>query len=139
MQLFILGFAYLLIHNFQVTILFAAKGEINLPIIKDNKDLKKDLQMLQSIHTSKQIQVTLLTLIFISPWIFSVFFHRWFVVGTILQGVNVLWTPQAENDIMSVSEFNQLYPQLRSLKMLFIDEDFQSSLSTLKTTVELLK
>ncbi|OMO96457.1 hypothetical protein COLO4_15279 [Corchorus olitorius] len=68
-----------------VTILVAAEGEHKLPPINGSKDLKEALQKLASITTSKTL------------------------------AVEVLWTPQDENDTLSEKELLEDYPELRPL------------------------
>ncbi|OMO96455.1 hypothetical protein COLO4_15277 [Corchorus olitorius] len=68
-----------------VTILVAAKGEHILPPINGRRDLKEALQKLASIPTSKTL------------------------------AVQVLWTPQDENDTLSEKELLEDYPELRPL------------------------
>ncbi|OMO62272.1 hypothetical protein CCACVL1_22923 [Corchorus capsularis] len=68
-----------------VTILVAAEGVHKLPPINGSKDLKEALQKLASITTSKTL------------------------------GVEVLWTPQVENDTLSEKELLEDYPELRPL------------------------
>ncbi|RYR02376.1 hypothetical protein Ahy_B06g081173 isoform B [Arachis hypogaea] len=69
----------------QITILAAAEGEHKLPTINGGKDLKEALQKLGSIPSSK------------------------------LLAVEVLWTPQNENDTLSERELLEDYPLLRPL------------------------
>jgi uncharacterized membrane protein len=69
----------------QVTILVAAEGEHKLPTIKTLADLKEALQKLGSIPADS------------------------------IQAVEVLWTPQDENDTLSECELLHKYPLLRSL------------------------
>lgn len=68
-----------------VTILVAAEGEFKLPVINDNTDLKAALRKLGSIPSDS------------------------------IQAVEVLWTPQDENDTLSERELLRDYPLLRSL------------------------
>ncbi|CAM6023983.1 unnamed protein product [Sphagnum balticum] len=68
-----------------VTILVAAEGEHKLPTIKTIADLKEALQKLGSIPADS------------------------------IQAVEVLWTPQDENDTLSERELLRKYPLLRSL------------------------
>ncbi|KAL1313103.1 hypothetical protein HN51_039671 [Arachis hypogaea] len=68
-----------------ITILAAAEGEHKLPTINGGKDLKEALQKLGSIPSSK------------------------------LLAVEVLWTPQNENDTLSERELLEDYPLLRPL------------------------
>ncbi|OMO62273.1 hypothetical protein CCACVL1_22924 [Corchorus capsularis] len=68
-----------------VTILVAAEGEHKLPPINGSKDLKQALQELASIQTSKTL------------------------------AVEVLWTPQDENDTLSEKELLEDYPEMRPL------------------------
>ncbi|MED6151651.1 hypothetical protein PIB30_084502 [Stylosanthes scabra] len=68
-----------------ITILVAAEGEHKLPTINGGKDLKEALQKLGSIPSSK------------------------------LLAVEVLWTPQNENDTLSERELLEDYPLLRPL------------------------
>ncbi|OMO96427.1 hypothetical protein COLO4_15282 [Corchorus olitorius] len=68
-----------------VTILVAAEGVHKLPPINGSKDLKEALQKLASIPTSK------------------------------ILAVEVLWTPQDENDTLSKKELIEDYPDLRPL------------------------
>ncbi|KAI9180197.1 hypothetical protein LWI28_002210 [Acer negundo] len=70
----------------QVTILVAAKGKTVLKFpstIDSNEDLKKALKELQTISESAEIQA-----------------------------VNVLWSPQDGNEVMSCEELNEEYPLL---------------------------
>ncbi|KAH8967067.1 hypothetical protein BDL97_03G058900 [Sphagnum fallax] len=68
-----------------VTILVAAEGEYKLPTISSNTDLKDALRKLGSIPVDA------------------------------IQAVEVLWTPQDENDTLSERELLRDYPLLRSL------------------------
>lgn len=68
-----------------VTILVAAEGELKLPTINGNADLKAALKKLGSIPADS------------------------------IQAVEVLWTPQDENDTLSERELLRDYPLLRSL------------------------
>jgi uncharacterized membrane protein len=68
-----------------VTILVAAEGEYKLPAINGNADLKAALRKLGSISADS------------------------------IQAVEVLWTPQDENDTLSERELLRDYPLLRSL------------------------
>jgi uncharacterized membrane protein len=68
-----------------VTILVAAEGEYKLPTINSNADLKDALRKLGSIPVDS------------------------------IQAVEVLWTPQDENDTLSERELLRDYPLLRSL------------------------
>ncbi|CAM8924531.1 unnamed protein product [Rhodiola kirilowii] len=68
-----------------VTILVAAEGVHKLPSINGSKDLKEALQKLASIPASKTL------------------------------AVEVLWTPQNENDMLSERELLEDYPLLRPL------------------------
>ncbi|CAM9001345.1 unnamed protein product [Rhodiola kirilowii] len=68
-----------------VTILVAAKGVHKLPSINGSEDLKEALQKLASIPASKTL------------------------------AVEVLWTPQNENDVLSALELLEDYPLLRPL------------------------
>ncbi|XP_022742374.1 uncharacterized protein LOC111293728 [Durio zibethinus] len=68
-----------------ITILVAAKGVHKLPPINGSGDLKEALQKLASISTSK------------------------------ILAVEVLWTPQNENDTLSERELLEDYPLLRPL------------------------
>ncbi|XVE89838.1 hypothetical protein DITRI_Ditri20bG0026800 [Diplodiscus trichospermus] len=68
-----------------ITILVAAEGVHKLPLINGSGDLKEALQKLASIPTSK------------------------------ILAVEVLWTPQNENDTLSERELLEDYPLLRPL------------------------
>lgn len=68
-----------------VTILVAAEGEYKLPQVNGNSDLKAALRKLGSIPADS------------------------------IQAVEVLWTPQDENDTLSERELLRDYPLLRSL------------------------
>eukprot|EP00262_Sarcandra_glabra_P012074 TRINITY_DN302_c0_g1_i1.p1 TRINITY_DN302_c0_g1~~TRINITY_DN302_c0_g1_i1.p1 ORF type:complete len:402 (-),score=50.31 TRINITY_DN302_c0_g1_i1:342-1547(-) len=68
-----------------ITILVAAEGIHKLPLINGSSDLKEALQKLGSIPSSKTL------------------------------AVEVLWTPQNENDTLSERELLQDYPLLRPL------------------------
>ncbi|OMO62274.1 hypothetical protein CCACVL1_22925 [Corchorus capsularis] len=68
-----------------ITILVAAEGEHKLPPINGSKDLKEALLKLACILTKK------------------------------ILGVEVLWTPQDENDTLSKKELIEDYPELRPL------------------------
>ncbi|KAL3820464.1 hypothetical protein ACJIZ3_006369 [Penstemon smallii] len=68
-----------------VTILVAAKGVHKLPSIKNIEDLKEALEKLASISSTR------------------------------ILGVEVLWTPQEEDDTLSEEEFLEDYPLLRPL------------------------
>ncbi|CAL9063074.1 unnamed protein product [Musa banksii] len=68
-----------------VTILVAAEGVYKLPVINGSGDLKEALQKLGSIPSSKTL------------------------------AVEVLWTPQNENDTLSERELLEDYPLLRPL------------------------
>ncbi|KAI3881046.1 hypothetical protein MKX03_015661, partial [Papaver bracteatum] len=72
-------------HILRITILVAAKGIHKLCVVNSNANLKKALQNLGSMPISK------------------------------LLAVEVLWTPQVENDIMSEHEILEDYPILRPL------------------------
>lgn len=81
-----------------------------LPPINGSGDLKEALQKLASIPSSK-----------ILVWI--VLFPNYDVLGLlipdisliIIQAVEVLWTPQNENDTLSERELLEDYPLLRPL------------------------
>lgn len=68
-----------------VTILVAAEGTHKLPPIMDIESLKEALHYLNSIRTRK------------------------------IKAVQVLWTPQNENDSLSKEELLENYPLLRSI------------------------
>lgn len=68
-----------------VTVLVAAEGEIKLPAINSNADLKEALRKLGSIPKDQTL------------------------------AVEVLWTPQDQNDTLSERELLRDYPLLRSL------------------------
>ncbi|KAK2365149.1 myelin-associated oligodendrocyte basic protein [Trifolium repens] len=68
-----------------ITILVAAKGVLKIPSIKGRGKLKEALQILGSIHPSE------------------------------LLAVEVLWTPQSENDTLSEQELREDCPLLRPL------------------------
>ncbi|KAG0556968.1 hypothetical protein M758_11G088600 [Ceratodon purpureus] len=68
-----------------VTILVAVEGEHKLPAISSSEDLQKALQKLGSLSESS------------------------------IQAVEVLWTPQDENDTLTERELLRKYPLLRSL------------------------
>ncbi|KAI3952918.1 hypothetical protein MKX01_028610 [Papaver californicum] len=68
-----------------MTILVAAMGEHKLSIVNNNDKLKEALQKLGSIPTSK------------------------------ILGVEVMWTPQEENDTLTEHEMLEDYPRLRPL------------------------
>lgn len=68
-----------------VTVLVAAEGVHKLPVINDGANLKEALQKLGSIPSSK------------------------------IMAVEVLWTPQNENDSLSERELLEDYPLLRAL------------------------
>ncbi|KAF5194575.1 myelin-associated oligodendrocyte basic protein [Thalictrum thalictroides] len=68
-----------------ITILVAAEGVIKLPVINSSADLKEALQKLGSIPSRKTM------------------------------AVEVLWTPQNENDTLSERELLEDYPLLRPL------------------------
>lgn len=68
-----------------ITILVAAEGVHKLPTINGSRDLKEALQKLASIPSSK------------------------------ILAVEVLWTPQNENDTLSERELLEDYPLLRPL------------------------
>ncbi|KAJ7522534.1 hypothetical protein O6H91_18G015800 [Diphasiastrum complanatum] len=68
-----------------VTILLAVEGELKLPSINSNADLKQALAKLGSVPTDR------------------------------IMAVEVLWTPQDENDTLSERELLRDYPLLRSL------------------------
>ncbi|KAF6162763.1 hypothetical protein GIB67_029032 [Kingdonia uniflora] len=69
----------------EITILVAAEGEHKLPAINSSRDLKEALQKLGSIPSKKTM------------------------------AVEVLWTPQNENDTLSERELLEDYPLLRPL------------------------
>nr|POE45631.1 hypothetical protein CFP56_05522 [Quercus suber] len=69
----------------KITILVAAEGVHKLPTINGSGDLKEALQKLGSIPSSK------------------------------ILAVEVLWTPQNENDTLSERELLEDYPLLRPL------------------------
>ncbi|KAG6437509.1 hypothetical protein SASPL_102427 [Salvia splendens] len=68
-----------------ITILVAAEGDHKLPSINNSKDLKEALQKLASIPSSRTM------------------------------AVEVLWTPQNEDDTLSERELLEDYPLLRPL------------------------
>lgn len=68
-----------------ITIVVAAEGEHKLPVINSNRDLKEALKKLGSIPSHQTL------------------------------AVEVLWTPQNENDTLSERELLQDYPLLRPL------------------------
>lgn len=68
-----------------VTVLVAAQGAHNLPIVKTTDDMKAALQCLTEISSSK------------------------------VKAVEVLWSPQDETDSLSVEELLENYPQLRRI------------------------
>ncbi|GFQ01321.1 hypothetical protein PHJA_002276000, partial [Phtheirospermum japonicum] len=71
--------------KFQITMLVAAEGVHKLPSINNSKDLKETLQKLASIPSSR------------------------------ILAVEVLWTPQNEDDTLSERELLEDYPLLRPL------------------------
>ncbi|KAE9598094.1 hypothetical protein Lalb_Chr15g0076881 [Lupinus albus] len=80
-------YIFLVIHVliYQITILVAAEGRHKLPTINGSGDLKEALQKLGTIPGDK------------------------------LLAVEVLWTPQNENDTLSERELLEDYPLLRPL------------------------
>ncbi|KAI3704300.1 hypothetical protein L1987_74516 [Smallanthus sonchifolius] len=68
-----------------VTIIVAARGVPDLPLIKSNEQLKKAFQKLASISSSN------------------------------IMGVEVLWTPQKEDDSLTEQQMLKDYPLLRPL------------------------
>ncbi|KAI3853621.1 hypothetical protein MKW98_025138 [Papaver atlanticum] len=68
-----------------MTILVAAMGDFKLGVVNNSDDLKKALQKLGSISTSK------------------------------ILAVEVMWTPQEENDTLTESEMLEDYPRLKPL------------------------
>lgn len=103
---FSLRFSY----HLQVTILVAAEGVYKLPVINSSSDLKAALQKLGSIPSSK-------TLVY-CPFLkhSRLFKVKEFCFCTIcFQAVEVLWTPQNENDTLSERELLEDYPLLRPL------------------------
>ncbi|GMJ01882.1 Fluctuating-Light- Acclimation Protein1 [Hibiscus trionum] len=68
-----------------VTVLVAAKGVQKLPAINTTDNVKEALQSLADISSSK------------------------------IKGVEVLWSPQDENDSLSVEELLENYPQLKRI------------------------
>ncbi|RHN40981.1 hypothetical protein MtrunA17_Chr8g0361031 [Medicago truncatula] len=84
---------------YQITILAAAEGEHKLPSINGSGNLKEALQKLGSIPSSK-----LLVRSVIVPSHFQM-----------LLAVEVLWTPQDENDTLSERELLEDYPLLQPL------------------------
>lgn len=99
----------------QVTILVAAEGSYKLPTINGSGDLKEALQNIGSIPSSR-------TLVSKSkdrqagrqPAGYDFHFH--FVTNlSSLQAVEVLWTPQNENDTLSERQLLEDYPLLRPL------------------------
>ncbi|KAF5206227.1 myelin-associated oligodendrocyte basic protein [Thalictrum thalictroides] len=70
---------------FQITILVAAAGEQKFPRITNIADLKEALQKLGSISSSKTM------------------------------AVEVLWTPQEDDDTLSEQELLEKYPLLKPL------------------------
>jgi len=95
----------------QITILVAAEGVHKLPTINGSGDLKEALQKLGSIPSSKIL-------------VSMKFFPKSELVGVkylclisrvFMQAVEVLWTPQNENDTLSERELLEDYPLLRPL------------------------
>ncbi|XP_015875505.2 uncharacterized protein LOC107412274 isoform X2 [Ziziphus jujuba] len=74
-----------------ITILVAAKGVHKLPVIRGSENLKEALQKLGSIPSSR------------------------------ILAVEVLWTPQNENDCLSEQELLEDYPLLRPFWWLIVD------------------
>ncbi|KAE8702869.1 Ribosomal protein S24e family protein isoform 1 [Hibiscus syriacus] len=68
-----------------VTVLVAAQGAYKLPAINTTDDMKEALQSLADISSSK------------------------------IKGVEVLWSPQDENDSLSIEELLENYPQLKRI------------------------
>lgn len=91
----------------------AAEGLHKLPPINGSRDLKEALQKLASIPTSKILvrigiflyhDLSRLLILLLRSLFFSV-----------IQAVEVLWTPQNENDTLSERELLEDYPLLRPL------------------------
>jgi len=116
----------------QVTILVAVEGEHKLSAISSSADLQLALQKLGSLSESS-IQVCLFRnslgsalsndcLILIRCAVLRIFCCSTFGLSLyepfyciFWQAVEVLWTPQDENDTLSEGELLRKYPLLRSL------------------------
>uniref|UniRef100_A0A0D9X3X4 Uncharacterized protein n=1 Tax=Leersia perrieri TaxID=77586 RepID=A0A0D9X3X4_9ORYZ len=68
-----------------LTILLAAEGKLEFPIVRSAADLTKVLGILNSIHANE------------------------------IQGIQVLWTPQEEGDVLSEERLLKDYPHLKPL------------------------
>lgn len=100
----------------------AAEGVHKLPLINGGRELKEALQKLGSIPSSKILVRSILSPIFASylqlysvsaletrtSWSNNLFSYS-------MQAVEVLWTPQNENDTLSERELLEDYPLLRPL------------------------
>ncbi|EAZ41332.1 hypothetical protein OsJ_25846 [Oryza sativa Japonica Group] len=78
-----------------LTIILAAEGKLKFPQIRSADDLRLVLGMLNGIHASE------------------------------IKGVQILWTPQEEDDALSEERLLKDYPYLRPLKQVLIGESKQ--------------
>ena len=95
----------------QITILVAAEGVHKLPTINGSGDLKEALQKLGSIPSSK---ILVSMKIFPKSDLVGVK-YLCLISRVFMQAVEVLWTPQNENDTLSERELLEDYPLLRPL------------------------
>jgi uncharacterized membrane protein len=93
--------------------LVAAEGEHKLPSINGSENLKEALQKLGSILSSKLLVRSVIVPSHFQMLLVLFFFTRFFY--NYLQAVEVLWTPQNENDTLSELELLEYYPLLLPL------------------------
>jgi hypothetical protein len=107
--------------NPQLTILVAADGALKFPDVRNYGDLKAVVERLNSIPT-RQIQVLIdhCNDFFQTFKVFTIYvlqficiFYSW--LGLLFQGIQVLWTPQDEKDILSEEKLLEDYPYLKPL------------------------
>ena len=96
----------------QVTVIAATEGTFQLPEIKSTSDLRNALTLLGSIPVD-ELQV-------FPPFIPCLARSlRWFAqvkpISFPLQAVEVLWTPQDDQDTLTARELLEDYPLLRSI------------------------
>ncbi|RWW52228.1 hypothetical protein BHE74_00041366 [Ensete ventricosum] len=102
---------------YSVTILVAAEGGYKLPVINGSGELKEALQKLGSIPSSKTLVLRsihdIFLIIVMKKPLISHHYHNFDLCC--MQAVEVLWTPQDENDTLSERELLEDYPLLRPL------------------------
>lgn len=101
--------------NFQITILVAAEGVHKLPVINSSADLKEALQKLGSIPSNKTLVLKISINVLLMVLLKDAAIPNDSQLFICLQAVEVLWTPQNENDTLSQRELLEDYPLLRPL------------------------